>query len=107
MPSTSSEIYLTNNSGIDAHLCLEPWGDVVPFPNKSRYRIVAEAAIEGVLEVEYQGPNIIVWAWSTCVLLVFSGDDLISEQDIPFPAFPSGMEPSKFLRTIFGDKIDD
>src|SRR5947209_18466592 len=99
----SSSITISNRSGADAQLWIEPWGDGVEVPAGGAIRVVAESAHPGEFEVEYGGPaGITLWAWSgTSLRCYLLGEEVkVGAFSAPFPEPPPGMTTSGFLRLV-------
>ena len=67
-----SSISLSNNTNKPLTLHIEPWGSQIPMPPDSTFQIVAVAQEQGELEIDYQENDILVWAWRSSILTVFS-----------------------------------
>jgi hypothetical protein len=101
----STSISISNRSGEDTRLWVEPWGDEVELPAGSTLRVVAESVRTGEFEVEYGGlAGITLWAWSGSTLRCYiSGEEMKPGAfSAPFPEAPPGMTAASFLRKVLG-----
>jgi hypothetical protein len=101
-----SSISVTNSSGAMLLFHLEPWGEQIEMPVGATFRIVAEADQAGSFEVEHLEKEIIIWAWPSAVVKVFSeGQEIGNSAGVERPAVPpvpEGQRVSSFLRSVLG-----
>jgi len=101
-----SSIALTNSTGREIVLHLEPWGEQLVMSPGITLSITAKAEQPGTFEIEQLEHEIIVWAWPTAIVKVFSGDVEVGiEAGLERPAVPSvlkGQSVSSFLHPVLG-----
>ena len=101
-----TSINVTNSNGKAIVLHLEPWGDQFVMSPSSTLLITGKAEQQGSFEIQHLEGEIIVWAWPSAIVKVFSGDvevgiDAGLERP-PVPSVPEGQTVSSFLRTVLG-----
>src|SRR5207253_3046285 len=67
-----SSIHVTKSSGKSLLFHLEPWGDQIEMGSGATFVLCAEAAQPGSFEIERGEDEIIVWAWPTASVKIFS-----------------------------------
>ena len=99
-----SSIALTNSTGKEIVLHLEPWGEQFVMSPGITFSITARAEQSGAFEIEHLENEIIVWAWPTAIVEVFRGDVEVGiDAGLVRPAVPSvpeGQSVSSFLRRV-------
>ena len=102
-----SSIHVTNSSGKPRLFHLEPWGDQIEMASGATFVLCAEAAQQGSFEIEHGEDEIIVWAWPTASVKVFSeGSEIGMPAGVERPAVPDvpeGQTVSSFLRSMLSD----
>ena len=72
---------------------LEPWGDQIEMAAGATFVVAAEAEEPGSFEVEHGEGKIIVWAWSSAVVKLFSdGEEIGTSAGGVRPCVPSVPE---------------
>lgn len=101
-----SSINVTNSNSKEMVLHLEPWGEQFVMSPSSTLLITAKAEQLGSFEIEHLDSEIIVWAWPTAIVKVFSGDVEVgigATLERPrVPSVPEGVSASSFLRAVLG-----
>jgi hypothetical protein len=104
--SFESSISLTNASERKVIFHVEPWGEEIEMLSGATFVVGAEAEQPGSFEVEHGDAAITVWAWSSAVVNVLSGDKEIGISGgikrPAVPAVPEGQSVSSFLRSVLG-----
>ena len=72
-----SSISVRNSSDATVMLHLEPWGEQIEMAAGATFVVAAEAEQPGSFEVELGEGKIIVWAWSSAVVKLFSDGEEI------------------------------
>ena len=87
-------------------LHLEPWGDQFEMLPADRLCLTARAEQSGSFEVEHLESEIIVWAWPSAVVRVFSDGDEVGVVEVAerpaVPAVPEGHRVRSFLLKVLG-----
>jgi hypothetical protein len=68
-------ISVTNSSAATVVFHLEPWGEQIEMRPRARFLVVAKADQPGSFEIEYLNGAIVLWAWPTAVVRVFSENE--------------------------------
>src|SRR5258706_12260163 len=101
-----SSIHVTNSSGKPRLFHLEPWGDQIEMASGTTLALRAEACQQGSFEVEHGEEEIIVWAWPTASVKIFSeGSEVGFAAGVERPAVPEvpeGQTVASFLRSLLG-----
>src|SRR5437762_14146524 len=99
-----SSIRLTNSSGKLRLFHLEPWGDQIEMASGATFVLRAEASEQGSFEVEHGEDEIIVLAWPTASVRIFSeGTEIGLTPGLERPAVPDvpeGQTVASFLRSM-------
>jgi len=66
----------TNNSEKTMKLILEPWAEEYNIPVGMKVEIVTDDPKENVIEVEYDGENVIVYGWADSMSVQSEGEVL-------------------------------
>jgi len=104
-----SSINVTNSNAKEIVLHLEPWGEQFVLPPSSTLLMSAKAEQPGSFEIEHLESEVILWAWPSAIVKVFSGDleigiDVGRERP-PVPSVPEGQSVSSFLRVALGREL--
>jgi hypothetical protein len=101
-----SSIQVTNSSGKPLLFHLEPWGDQIEMASGATFVLCAKAGEQGSFEVEHGENEIIVWAWPTASVKIFSdGTEIGMAPGVERPAVPDvpeGQTVASFLRLMLG-----
>ena len=99
-----SSIEVANSSAREIVVHLEPWGDQFVMSPASTLFFTAKAEQLGSFKIEHLESEIIVWAWPSAIVKVFSGDVEvgIGLERPRVPSIPEGQSVSSFLRTVLG-----
>ena len=101
-----SFVALTNSNAIEIVLHLEPWGEQFAMSPGITFSITAKAEQPGSFEIEHLEHEIIVWAWPTAIVKVFSGDIEVGIEAglerAAVPLVPEGQSLSSFLGAVLG-----
>src|ERR1044072_5591982 len=101
--SFESSIEVTNSTPTEIILHLEPWGDQFVMPAATTLSLRATAEQSGSFEIDHLENEIIVWAWPSASVKVFSGEvevGAVVKERPAVPAIPEGAGVSSFLRSI-------
>ena len=83
-----SSISIRNSSDATVIFHLEPWGEQIEMAAAVTFVIVAEAQQPGSFEVEHGEGKIIVWAWPSAIVKLFSdGEENGISAGVVRPAF--------------------
>jgi hypothetical protein len=98
-----SSLAITNSTTTEIVLHLEPWGDQFRMPPATTLSLTAKAEESGSFEIEHLENEVIVWAWPSASVKVFSAGvevgAVVGERPT-VPAVPEGQRVSSFLRSI-------
>jgi hypothetical protein len=101
-----SSIFVTNSSGAMLLFHLEPWGEQIEMPVGATFQVIAEADRSGSFEVEHLEREVIIWAWPSAVVKVFSKSQEVGNnagvERPAVPPVPEGQRVSSFLRSVLG-----
>jgi hypothetical protein len=101
-----SSIHVTNSSGKPRLFHLEPWGDQIEMASGATFVLRAESSQNGAFEIEHGEDEIIVWAWPTASVKIFSaGIEIGVVPGVERPAVPDvpeGHTAVSFLRLMLG-----
>ena len=99
-----SSIHVTKSSGKSLLFHLEPWGDQIEMGSGATFVLCAEAAQPGSFEIERGEDEIIVWAWPTASVKIFSeGSEIGMPAGVERPAVPDvpeGQMVASFMRLM-------
>jgi len=81
-------VNITNKSGQNLQICIEPWGDELAFPAESHFRIEADGPGGQGLEIEIATAHIVICGWVGSRLTVFDGATVVRDYPIRVPPVP-------------------
>ena len=98
---------ITNQGEETIEVCFEPWGMLFPLAPRSSLRVEVTAEQPGELEIDNTLHRIVLFAWPSSTLKVFSDERVIADFPVPVPDLPPGVSTRTFLGIVFGQATEE